>query len=587
MSRMIPPFYDDGITSDGEKKLFHALENLNDDYVILHSLGIAVHREKIFGEIDFVIICEEGILCLEVKGGLVRREQGIWYFTDRYGRETAKPEGPFQQVVGAMNSLRMYLRKHFGPDDAVGKCQYACGVVFPDMPFPWKGPDIIPEIIFDARNNPENIAVYIRNVFAYWRNKLWEKHGFTGGKINRAQIERVTGYLRGDFGFIPTLGYIVEHTEKKLLALTREQANRLAMAAENPRILLKGTAGTGKTLLSLEHARRCALTGKKVLFLCFNHNLSRYIQINVKNSDLPQACHIQVDTLHGFIMRHLDQNGCLPPRTGFSTNEYFGRIIPEAFLRLVERCVYEAEYDILIVDEGQDLFRLEYIFCMDAIVRGGLKDGSWHICYDPNQNIYNPDFNEGLEMIQEYRMVILTLDINCRNTREIGIYNVLATGMPPTRYFKIRGEGVVREGYTDFADERKRIIRVVKKLLAQGVSPGNICLLSRYRYENSCLNGTNIFRGICQFQNITDLDPSLVLEDSIRFCTVHSFKGLEAPVVFLLDVEDFADNHSRLLNYIAISRATSLLYIFYRKNLDSQWDGLVQESARLLDMLVD
>ncbi len=29
MSRMIPPFYDDNMTSDGEKKLFHILEKLS------------------------------------------------------------------------------------------------------------------------------------------------------------------------------------------------------------------------------------------------------------------------------------------------------------------------------------------------------------------------------------------------------------------------------------------------------------------------------------------------------------------------------------------------------------------------------
>lgn len=448
MSRMIPPFYEESITSDGEKKLFHALENLSDDFVVLHSLGIATHQEKVFGEIDFVIVCKEGILCLEVKGGLVRREDGVWYFTDRYGRETAKPEGPFRQVIGAMISLRRHLKKQFGPDNPVSKCQYACGVAFPDMPFPWKGPDIIPEIIFDARRDPEDIAGYIREVFAYWRNVLKQKHGFAGGKLNRAQIDRVMGYLRGDFGFIPSLGYIVEQTDRRLLALTREQASRLAMAAENPRILLKGTAGTGKTLLSLEHARRCVLTGKRVLFLCFNRNLSRYLQMHVKDLGLSPGDNLEIDTLHGYLIRRLNQAGYLPSRTGFSENEYYQRIVPEAFLEMAGRGACTAEYDTLVVDEGQDLLRLEYIMCMDAIVTGGLKDGNWHICYDPNQNIYNPDLNEGLAMIQEYRPVILHLDTNCRNTRQIGIYNVLATGMPPARYFRIGGEGVVRESYT-------------------------------------------------------------------------------------------------------------------------------------------
>jgi len=584
---MIPPFYEESITSDGEKKLFHALENLSDGFTILHSLGLAAHREKVFGEIDFVIISGEGILCLEVKGGLVRRERGVWHFTDRYGREATKAEGPFWQAISAMNSLRQYLKRQFGSDDAISKCQYACGVVFPDMPFPWKGPDIIPEIIFDARRDPENIGEYIRELFGYWRSILKQRHGFTGGKLSRAQIDRVTERLRGDFGFIPSLGYIIEQTDRGLLTLTREQADRLAMASENPRILLRGTAGTGKTLLSLEHARRCALTGRRVLFLCFNRNLSRHLQMQVKNPGSPVEDNLHIDTFHRYLIRHLRQNGCLPPASEFSESEYYEHVIPEAFLEMVECGTYTAECDTLIVDEGQDLLRLEYIMCMDAMVRGGLNDGNWHICYDPNQNIYNPDLNEGLAMIQEYRPVILHLDINCRNTRQIGIYNVLATGMPLARYFRIGGESVVRKSYTDFTDERKRVVRTVKRLLDQGISPGKISLLSRYRFETSCLRGENIFQGICRFQNITDLNPALLVEDSLRFCTIHSFKGLEAPVVFLLDVDSFADDQARLLNYIAISRATSMLYIFYRADLEREWENMVQQSAGLLEAIQD
>lgn len=584
---MIPPFYEESITSDGEKKLFRALQNLSNDFVVLHSLGIADHREKVFGEIDFVIVCEEGILCLEVKGGLVRREEGLWYFIDRYGQENVKAEGPFEQVISSMYSLRDYLKKHFGPGDPVSKCQYACGVVFPDMPFTWKGVDIIPEIIFDARRVPEDIADYIHRVFTYWRNRLKEKYGFTGEKLNRAQIDRVACYLRGDFGFVPSLGYIVEQTDSRLLSLTREQANRLAMASENPRILLKGTAGTGKTMLSLEHARRCILTGKKVLFLCFNRNLSRYLKMQVKDMLSSQADRLRIETLHSYLIDCLKQNNSLPPRDELSQDEYYRRIVPEAFVDMVNRGGYTAEYDTLIVDEGQDLLRLEYIMCMDAIVRGGLKDGNWHICYDPNQNIYNPDMEAGLEMIYEYRPVILYLDTNCRNTRQIGIYNVLATGMPPARYLKVGGEDVIRESYTDFADERNRVVRAVKKLLSQGIPPGKICLLSRYRLENSCLQGENIFRGICRFQNITDLEPAYVLEDSLKFCTIHSFKGLEAPVVFVLDIENFEEEQARLLNYTAISRATSLLYIYHRNDLEDEWDSMVQQSAGLLDGLQD
>lgn len=585
MSRMIPPFYDASITSDGEKKLFHALQGLGNDYVIMHSLGIAHHREKVFGEIDFVIICRQGILCLEVKGGHVYRKDGIWYFTDRHGKEVSKTEGPFRQVFTAMLSLREHLRKHFGTTDPVGNCQYACGVVFPDMPFTRRGPDIIPEIIFDSRNTQEELEPYINRVFEYWRNQLESRYGFSGGRLSRAEISKVENYLRGDFGFVPSLGYIVEKTEEKLLVLTGEQAERLAMAAENPRIILKGCAGTGKTLLSLEHARRCAVAGKKVLYLCFNRNLSSYLRIIVKKTSPELEENLSVDTFHGYICSELRKYGRMPPSSGGREEEFFREIVPEAFLKMAGESWYTTDYDTLVIDEGQDLLNFEYLMCLDAMVKGGLKNGNWHICYDPNQNIYNPRFEEGLSLLHEYHPTMLTLDTNCRNTRPVGIYNTLLTGMAPARFFRVDGENVRKETYDDFSDERKKVIGAVKRLLGQGVRPGSICLLSRFRYENSCLQGENVFKNICRFQNITDLDPRCFVEDSIRFCTVHGFKGLEALVVFVLDVETFRDPVSRLLNYTAMSRATSLLYVFYNKKAEGELQEVISDSAPLLELI--
>ncbi len=583
MSKMIPPFYDESITSDGEKRFFHALEALKGDYVVLHSLGIADHREKSFGEIDFVVICPLGVLCLEVKGGYVSRREGVWYFRDRYGSEAKKTEGPFKQAVSAMHSLRAHLREHFRFDDPVVRCQYACGVVFPDMPFTQRGIEIIPEIVFDSRRTQEEVGTYIKSVFAYWRERLERTHGFSTGTLSGSDIRRLANYLRGDFGFVPSLGYIVEHTADKLLALTRQQIDRLSIASENKRILLKGGAGTGKTLLALEYARRRAMTGKSVLYLCFNHNLCLYLQAMVARDD--EVGHLRIDTFHHYILEELESNGyTLAPEPG-GEQEFYSTILPEAFLEMSRHSHQGARFDTLVIDEGQDLLRYEYIMCLDTMVDGGLEKGNWYISYDPNQNIYNPGLEEGLRLIEEYNPTILTLDTNCRNTRPIGIHNTLCTGMRPERFFRVDGESVVKEPYTDHEDERRKLLRVVRSLLGQGIKPGNIILLSRYKFENSCLNGENLFTDLCTFQNVTRLDPRLWLDDSLKFCTVQSFKGLEAPVVILLDVESFEDMRSRLLNYTAMSRATSLLYVFYNLSAEEELREMVSRHNNLLKLI--
>lgn len=585
MARMIPPFMDNGsVRSNGEKKLFDALRSLSDDYVVIHSLGVADHRQKVYSEIDFVIICSEGILCLEVKGGLVSRGNGIWYFTDRNGNENTRTEGPFDQVIGSMLSLRDKLRRKFPADSQIYKCQFACGVVFPDMPFTKDGPDVIPEIIFDSRSSFVQLEEYILNTFRHWRNKLQMKYGYFGGKLNAESIKKAEIYLRGDFGFVPPLKYILDQTEANLLQLTKEQSELLSMAVQNPRIILEGVAGTGKTLLSMEYARKQAIAGKKVLYLCYNTTLARYLQFCEKDTNKELKDNFTINTFHSHIIKESKKLGWVEDKKVEMDNEFFSVILPEIF------CDFASQYhcdrfDTLVIDEGQDLLRIEYLMCMDHLLKGGLEDGDWHICYDPNQNLYNNEFAEGLNYIRNIHHTYLTLDTNCRNTRPVGIYNTLYSGVKPARFFRIEGERVMAEAYEDFNDEKKKVVSAVRRLLGQGVNPGSIVILSKHKFEDSCLEGKNVFKDTCAFQNIADYQPAILLDKSIKFSTVHSFKGMEAQIIFFLDVDSFLEEKVRLINYTAISRACSLLYIFYDKKAQNEMNDMITQSAPLLQII--
>ena len=101
MVTFIPPYMGEDIKSNAEKKMYEILQELDiEDAYVLHSLGLPRHQSKIYGEIDFVVVCKRGIACLEIKGGRVECREGMWFFTDRYGVERQKSEGPFAQVTG-------------------------------------------------------------------------------------------------------------------------------------------------------------------------------------------------------------------------------------------------------------------------------------------------------------------------------------------------------------------------------------------------------------------------------------------------------------------------------------------------------
>jgi len=584
MARMIPPFYDDRLDlSHGEKKIFEQFKKLDDEYVVLHSLGIAQHIEKVFSEIDFVILCSQGILCLEVKGGFVQRRDGVWFSVNRYGKEYELKECPFKQSISAMYSLQRYLQKQFSSDSTIKRCQFACGVSFPDMPFNQKGPDIINEVVLDADGPVAGLENYIKQVFNYWRNQTREKHCFEGRKLPPDRINKIVNLLRGDFGFIPSLSYIIEKTEEKLLALTKEQFDRLAIANENPRIILKGVAGTGKTLLSFEYARRFASKGESVLYLCFNRNLSSYLQWILSGDETEVRSNLKISTFHGHISSELKNNNYYLDYEGDNRDYYYHVTLPEAFTEIGSYSERINKYDRLVIDEGQDLLKCEYVMCFDSLINGGLLKGKWNIAYDPNQNIYNDELEEGLEVINQYAPVILKLDTNCRNTKPVVTYNTLVTGISPAKYFRVDGEKVNVESYEDFSDQRRKVLKKVKRLVGQGVNPGSICLLSRFQFKNSCLRGENIFNNFCALQDITDIDPRYYSSNSIKFSTIHSFKGLEAAVVFVLDIESIVEQEDRHLNYVAFSRAKSLLCFFYNKSVEQELVEIMNSSAALLN----
>ena len=59
MPTFIPPYLGEQIKSNAERKMYDVLQQLQlKNAYVLHSLGLPKHKHKIYGEIDFVVVCE-------------------------------------------------------------------------------------------------------------------------------------------------------------------------------------------------------------------------------------------------------------------------------------------------------------------------------------------------------------------------------------------------------------------------------------------------------------------------------------------------------------------------------------------------
>lgn len=545
MVTFIPPYLGEEIKSNAEKKMYDILQELDlKNAYVLHSLGLPKHQVKIYGEIDFVVVCDRGIACLEIKGGRIECREGKWIFKDRYGVEHVKAESPFAQVTGNMFSLRDILRKKFPNNPHVNNLLVACGVVFPDIRFTSSSQEVIPEVIYDA--GTENVTEYMGRVFDYWK----ERQHREPGRLSPADIRSIVDFLRGEFTFIPSLGSRLETVEKHLLRLTSEQAQIMEALGVNDHLLISGGAGTGKTLLAADFAVKQTAQGSKVLFLTYNKNLA----YDVKRQ-AGAITGLKIINIHALFGEYVPINAdSVKENPGI----YFSEKLPDDFYICLqgmdEQKRNELQYDLLVMDEGQDILKPNYLYCLDCLLRGGFDKGKWAVFYDEKQNIYNPEYREGLEILLSYPNTRFQLFVNCRNTIQIGTYSAKVSGMETGTFLRERGEEVQKVTYAGEDDFERKIKDIIKGLKKEQVQMADIVFLSPNRYEHSLLYGKNVE------VNVLGSDEELKKNMPV-YATIQSFKGLDSRIVILFGMEKVREEVFSKYIYIAGTRARTLLYI--------------------------
>ena len=67
MARMIPNTIHSSVRSGAERRIFNVIKNAErtDNWICLHSLGLARHDTKRLGEIDFVLVTMHGVFVLK------------------------------------------------------------------------------------------------------------------------------------------------------------------------------------------------------------------------------------------------------------------------------------------------------------------------------------------------------------------------------------------------------------------------------------------------------------------------------------------------------------------------------------------
>ena len=513
-----------------EDVAFNALEQLPDDYYVFHSFSIVGTDSGAIdeSEVDFVIFnARLGVMCVEAKAGRPEYRNRTWYYGSGI---PMSHDGPFRQASSNKHRIMDLLVKQGYYEKIVKHCKFVHAVwfisindhYFDSRPLPQEAKK---ELILTA-DSIDCLKDRIETIFNL-ETRVETKLDQNGVNILLNQ------YLAPEFNAISISEYRIGHERRVFKSLLKEQIALLNYLDEQPDAIVNGLAGTGKTIMAVEKARRHANRGDKVLFLCYNAKLKTYLREAYGHDN------IDFYTIDGFACE----------QCGTSVADYY------VLREVLENYYYEQSfpYKHVIIDEGQDFGRdeltgqdnqseIDIIDLLRLLVLGeDRSNGSFYLFYDKNQMVQShvmPDFISNADCK-------LTLYRNCRNTKNIAETSI--------RLLNSETRVIVREGTINGNSPVLGVCDNKEKTLAY----------LNYQLDHYWENGlANVQILTCKTMTSTLLASELYGEFyrykgvQIPMTTCRKFKGLEADAIILVDMDfDLFSSRENKVFYVGASRA--------------------------------
>lgn len=554
MARMIPPENPDNIPHPSEQLVYKALAALPAQYVVMHSYPWLRPKRNLQseplrqGEADFVILHPaKGMLVVEVKGGEdIRLEQTRWW----RGHDELKD--PFAQADRNRWALVDAISDRTGKK--LNKHTFTHGhiVCFPHYIYQGDLPhDSDPRIILDGRDLGD-VEGRIEDAFRAW--------GGPGGPPTASDFAQLINALTPKLRLLRCVGADITSERTRLIQLSEDQRAMLRGLMENPRVLIEGGAGSGKTLLALEFAVSMAEQGKRTLFLCFNRELAIWLNEQIEAEPRLRTAHgsLEIDNFHRYARKVATKAG-VPfdvPDDDEQAAEFWNDTAPlrlEQAISVLKQAGSNPNYDAVIVDEGQDFFE-EWWLTVESL------------CADPvHGNLYVfEDLHQSFRGVTKAPPVSLPtkfpLNTNCRNTKSIArsaaeiIHEPCAVlpgapeGEPPALH-KAPGPNA----------QAGLVLAALRRVLEGDVAASQVALIGPRNKNRGALAevGDVIVKtkaGDKRHHLVTDA-AKWRRGEGVLVTTSRSFKGLEADVVILYDLQGFGTGFSTADLYVAWTRA--------------------------------
>jgi len=539
------------LRSQAEAAVYRTLRGqLADDVLVIHSLAWLYkqgRRRVNEGEADFtVFVPGSGYITIEVKGGGIELDGRTrrWFTITQKG-ERREIKDPFAQGQRERHAVLEQLRGHSGW--AHRRDQHVLmghAVLLPEIEDsgPLIGPGRPREII-GVRADLDRIAEWVASVLHFWRTD-------DADPLTVADLAAVETILCSSIYVKPPLALKLAHEEALRIRLTDQQARILRILGGRARAAIGGGAGTGKTLIAVEKARRAAAEGKRTLLLCYNRPLADALR-NAQR-DIPS---LEVRSYHQLCERRIAESKRCSARDVLveAQRAYAGADLHDVQLPFALALANELvpdKYDAIIVDEAQD-FREEYWPGVEGLL-SDRETALLYVFFDPNQALHTRHGTLPIEDEPHW------LTVNCRNTSYIheAVYRYYRgeTIDPP----EIPGAPIEQLTADTLEEQAHAIAAEAGRLVTQErVLPRDIAVLVIGRPKKMYFDLLSEHKPAGRHEwAIAGAERGGILVD-----TVSRFKGLEATVTFVWVPPTIDSAEDRELLYVGLSRGKSRLYL--------------------------
>jgi hypothetical protein len=583
MATMIPGLLRAG-APPGERTVFDALRDHpgTDGWLVWHGLPIRHHETQIEGEADFVLLVPgEGMLVVEVKSHdrVEVGDDGLW----RLGSQPPTPRSPYDQVWDNTRSIRQWIER---------RAYVAPYPIWQAVWFPNRGGELVAQLearidvpakatLTRADLDPSRLVTSIVGVLRHGRSEIERRvPAFGADRPDAQDVAEAQQVLVPSISFHRTMAERREEREERERSLreaTERQEQALQYFAGNPRLIVEGPAGTGKTNVAVRAALLAANRDERVLLTCFNKRLEAELRQRLRTRD-----DITVARVHQLMLAY---SGLTPPEG--ADDAWWNGTLPAATLAVTRAPGFAPPFTALMADEAQDLARESTLDVLDSLLVDGLAGSRAVLAGDfTRQDIYRPlhalplvshvtiappgeqpaadavqpEPASRLEAITRRIIPAATMSLS-NNVRQSPQLAELIERMLHTEFYLGYDRDFDEEEpdeppltihrYRDEAEQQAALQQTLLALWDDGWDPPEILILSPRRASAASRAKGAVADALAHH----DGDPN-----GTPWGTVHAFKGLEAPVVVLTDVDGTTPQWEDLL-YIGATRATERLVV--------------------------